>query len=151
MENFNLKHLSLLIYITCLCLSIVNCNKISQGEQRRKFEFLYGLSNHAALTKELSASLYYYKDIAVYEEKFINIRNDIEKIKTMPNWDVSLILKNEFLEILNDDIKDFADLKSKNLKPDFVIHGEFEVTLINERISIFIDNLNRIISDVGKE
>ncbi|MBK7255470.1 MAG: hypothetical protein IPI04_16550 [Ignavibacteria bacterium] len=95
--------------------------------------------------------MYYYKDIAVYEEKFINIRNDIEKIKTMPNWDVSLILKNEFLEILNDDIKDFADLKSKNLKPDFVIHGEFEVTLINERITIFIDNLNRIISDVGKE
>ena len=151
MKNFKLKHLSLLIYVTCICLTMINCNKISQGEQRRKFEFLYGLSNHASLTKELSTSLYYYKYRTVDDEKLINIRNDIEKIKTMPNWDVSLILKNEFLEILNDDIKDFADLKSKNLKPDFVIHGEFEVTLINERIIIFIDNLNRIISDVGKE
>lgn len=151
MKIFKLNHLTPLIYVTCICLTIVNCNKISQGEQRRKFEFLYGLSNHAALTKELSVSLYYYKDIAVYEEKFINIRNDIEKVKTMPNWDVSLILKNEFLEILNDDIKDFSDLKRKNLKPDFVINDEFEITLIKQRITIFIDNLNGIISDVGKE
>lgn len=151
MLNFNLRRLTLLIYSSYLILSAVNCNKISQGDQRRKFEFLYRLSNYAALTKELSVSLYYYKDITVYQEKFINIRNDIEKMTTIQNWDVSLVLKNEFIELLDDDIKNFSDLKSKNQKPDFVISDEFEVILIKERITIFIDNLNGIISDVGKE
>lgn len=151
MLNFNLRRLTLLIYSSYFILSAVNCNKISQGDQRRKFEFLYRLSNYAALTKELSVSLYYYKDITVYQEKFINIRNDIEKMTTIQNWDVSLVLKNEFIELLDDDIKNFSDLKSKNQKPDFVIKDEFEVILIKERITIFIDNLNGIISDVGKE
>ena len=151
MLNFNLRRLTLLIYSSYFILSAVNCNKISQGDQRRKFEFLYRLSNYAALTKELSVSLYYYKDITVYQEKFINIRNDIEKMTTIQNWDVSLVLKNEFIELLDDDIKNFSDLKSKNQKPDFVISDEFEVILIKERITIFIDNLNGIISDVGKE
>lgn len=151
MKNFKLKHITLLIYGSYILLITVNCNRISQGEQRRKFEFLYRLSNYAALTKELSAAIYHYKDISIYEEKFKNVRNDISKTDTLKNWNMSLLLKNEFIDIMDNNIKGIEELKKKVLKPDDIIKNEYEVIMMNERILVFTDKLNGIISDVGKE
>lgn len=64
---------------------------------------------------------------------------------------MSLLLKNEFIDIMDNNIKGIEDLKKKVLKPDDIIKNEYEVIMMNERILVFTDKLNGIISDVGKE
>lgn len=151
MKTFRLKRLTLLIYAAYCVTAALNCNKISQGEQRRKFEFLYRMSNYAALANEYSVSLIYFKDIHVFKERMNKMKSDIEITATVKSWSKSESLKQKFIVIIGKSITSAEAVESINHKPDDRIDNEYEVILIKERIQDFSEELYGIISEVGKE
>jgi len=151
MKIFKSNTLTLLIYGSYIVSLLVGCGKISQGDQRRKFEFLYKLNNYISLTKEFSSSLFYYKDLPDYIERMIKMKSDVTDIETIKNWSISDSLKQRFIKLLDNNLKSASDLKSKNLNPDDKVKSELDVILIKERVANYTEELYKIIADVGKE
>ena len=103
MKTFNWKYVTLLIYASYMCLFNVNCNEISHGDQRKKFEFLYKVSNHSSLIREISNELIYYKNLTFFENKITNLNDEIKRIEVIKNWDQSKVIKQELIRILDED------------------------------------------------
>lgn len=151
MKTFRLKHLTLLIYtVYCIAVSL-NCNKISQGEQRRKFEFLYRMSNYVSLANEYSVTLVYFKDLPAFKVRMNKMKSDIEQTSTVKSWSKSESLKEKLIVILGKSITSSEAVENLNLKPDERIDNEYEVILIRERMQNFSEELYSIITEVGKE
>jgi hypothetical protein len=151
MKIFRCRLLSLLIYSSYIAVSTFNCNQISQGEQRRKFEFLYKLSNYISLTKEYTVTLVYFRDIPFFEERMKKMKEDIIKIEPVKTWNKSEVLKTKFITVLADNINSADSLKNLQLPPDESIKNSKETILIKERTSVFSEELDNVISEVGKE
>jgi len=151
MKTFKFKLLTLLMYISCTVFITVNCNKISQGEQRRKFEFLYKINNQITVINEYTKSIAYFKNLGYLINGFIKFRNDISEISPVQNWDKSLLIKNELINLIDSNVTTITDLQKKNLSPDTDIRNESEVLLIDKRISDFTEELSVTIIEVGKE
>ncbi|HMS65220.1 MAG TPA: hypothetical protein PKD83_08215 [Ignavibacteria bacterium] len=151
METFKLYRLTLLIYAGYAMFFNVNCNEISQGDQRRKLEFLYRYSNYSAVLKEFSNAVTYDKDLDIFEKKISNLKDEIIKSEPVKNWSKSIEIKENLLTIISDDMRLVSQLKKKNLSPDENIWNQDEIEMINKRISAFIEELSITIVQVGKE
>lgn len=151
MKTFDFKYLTLLMYVSYLCLLNVNCSEISQGDQRKKFEFLYKVSNHSSLIREISNELIYYKNLTFFENKITNLNDEIKRIEVIKNWEQSKVIKQDLIRILDEDIVSVYELTKLELAPDANIRNESEVQKINERIDKFSEELSKTIVQVGKE
>lgn len=151
MKIFKRTRLSLLIYVSSLCLLNVYCNEISQGDQRRKFEFLYKMNNYSSLVKEISNELVYYKNLSFFESKITIIKDEINRMEVLKNWDQSSAIKYDFIRLLDEDLISVYELKKLELDPDSNIRNELDVVRINDRIKFFNESLSILIVEVGKE
>lgn len=151
MKTFRLSRLTLLIYISYFIAVSLNCNKISQGEQRRKFEFLYRMSNYVSLANEYSVSLVYFKDLSVFKVRMNKMKSDIEQTATLKNWSKSDELKEKLIIILGKNIASSEIVENMSLKSEERIDNEYEVILIKERMQNFSEELYSVITEVGKE
>ena len=129
----------------------MNCNQISEGQQRRKFEFLYKLNNHASFLREYTNSITYYKDLDFYEGRMKMLYADVIKIDIIKDWGVSRVLKENFLKTIDDNLQTLNNFKQKQFPISEKIKQEYDIIVMNERVDNFMKELNDAISIVGKE
>lgn len=132
-------------------IALNGCNEISSGDKRRKFEFLYSMSNSVTMFSEYSGSLTYYKDLSFYEERIKLIREDIKNIKRLNNWDTSQNLKLAFVKVIDENLESVLILKNQNLSPEENIKKQYEAILIRERVADLKNSIEAEIVKVGKE
>ncbi|MEO8447451.1 MAG: hypothetical protein ABI528_08145 [bacterium] len=147
MKLFNKLLLSVLLFAI-----VGGCNqKISQGLQRKKFEFLYKMSNYSSLFREYAGSIIYPHDIDFYENRMKKVAGDVSEMKSIEEWPVSGSLKEEFLAAVQSNSVSIGKLRLKDLPDSLDIRKEYEVMLINGQVDKFIKSLDDEISVVGKE
>jgi len=144
------KHITL-ICISLFSITLLNCNQISEGQQRRKFEFLYKMNNHASLLSEYTNGISYYKDLDFYEGRMKILYPDVIKMDPIKDWGVSRILKEKFLKTIDDNLLTLNNFKQKQFPVGENIRKEYDIIVMNERVDYFMKELNDAISIVGKE
>ncbi|MCB0728984.1 MAG: hypothetical protein KDD00_16075 [Ignavibacteriae bacterium] len=142
---------SLLFLLIILIIEITGCNKISQGEQRRKFEYLYKMNNYATLFREYTGILNYEKDFDMYKKRMNKLYMDVDAVKIIPGYQPSTVLKTKFLTAIDDNLMIIQNYEHKPGADTISIHNDYEIKIMNENVTIFLDNLNDEISKVGKE
>ncbi|MDQ3020872.1 MAG: hypothetical protein M3R36_09920 [Bacteroidota bacterium] len=137
-----------LIYILSL---LPGCNEISQGLQRRKFEFLYKLNNYASIFREYTNEISSFKDIEFYQGRMKKLYEDINNVKPVEGYGQSRVLKDNFLTAIDENINTINSFQKKSFQPDSHIRKEYDIIIMNERADNFIKELNDEISKIGKE
>lgn len=135
----------------CFLVIVFGCNEISSGEKRRKFEYLYKLSNTVTMFSEYSRSLTYFKDLNFYEERIKLIYDDVSKYNTIKNWTESENLKTSFMKTIDENLLSVSELKKQNLPPEENIRKQYEVIMIRERVAKLNEEIEEEIVRVGKE
>jgi len=134
-----------------IIFSINGCDKISQGLQRNKFEFLYRMNNDVTLLREYTSGINKAEDLKFFESKLNNLYASVNKMETVKNYGGSDALKEQFLNLIDSDLEAVKILKDKNLPADDVIKDEYEVQIMKDNVNSFIEHLNAEIVKVGKE
>lgn len=144
--------INLTILISIL-LNLSGCEKISQGTQRLKFEFLYKMNNYATLFREYTGSINYYSDLDPYIERMNKLYGDVNNMVDIGGYGTSRTLKESFLTAIDMNINSAKALKQKSEDSTSTvsIRKDYEVIIMDERIDKFIDELNEAIVEVGKE
>ncbi|MBK9333569.1 MAG: hypothetical protein IPM96_14510 [Ignavibacteria bacterium] len=139
------------IFIINSILNITGCNEISQGLQREKFEFLYRMNTDATLLKDYTNGVQKYEDLDFYERNLSRMYTDILKMKTIEEYSESRALKENLLNIIEENINSVKSLKRKQYPPGEIIRQEYDVIVMKERTIDFLDRLNDEIVKVGRE
>lgn len=134
-----------------MSLLVMSCNEMSQGLQRKKFEFLYKLNNYAALFNGYTTDLHYFEDCSYYKDRANRLYEDINKMSTIEGYGTSRVLKEEFMITIELNIQSTDSLMKRSFQPKDNISKEYDVIIMNERVDNFITALNDEISKVGKE
>lgn len=151
MKIFKIRFFLLIIVTAGIAFNFTGCDNISQGLQRRKFEFLYRMNNDVTLLREYTSGINKAKDLKFFESKITNLYASVNKMETVKDYSASDALKEQFLNLIDSDIEAVNILKNKNLPPDQVIMDENEVHMMKENVNSFIEHLNAEIVKVGKE
>ncbi|HMQ68487.1 MAG TPA: hypothetical protein PKA90_01485 [Ignavibacteria bacterium] len=146
-----LKIFTPLVIILFLIIEIYGCNKISQGDQRRKFEYLYKMNNYATLFREYTGILNYEKDFEQYKKRMNKLYMDVDAVKIIPSYEPSTVLKTKFLTSIDDNLMIIQNFEHKPGADTISIQNDTKIRIMNENVAIFLDNLNDEISNVGKE
>lgn len=147
-RNAVLRNASIIIILFSFFLS---CNQISEGMQRKKFEFLYKMNNYAAMYREFTNSIIYFSDLKQFSIRMDKFYQDINKIETIDGWGTSRVIKEKFLTLIDENTESAHQLSQKKFLPTENIRKEYDVIIMNERVENFIQELNDEISKVGKE
>lgn len=139
-----------IIISVCTIYWLSGCNQYSEGLQRKKFEFLYKLSNYTALLREYTYGINYFSDLDFYENRIKKVYEDVNKMKTIDEWGTSRLLKEKFLSTTDDNLNSVNTLRKKMLPSAESIKKEYDVILMNERVEIFNNELDEEISKAGK-
>ncbi|MBK8984389.1 MAG: hypothetical protein IPM38_19225 [Ignavibacteria bacterium] len=126
------------IFIINSILNITGCNEISQGLQREKFEFLYRMNNDATLLKDYTNGIQKYEDLDFYERNLSRMYTDILKMKTIEEYSESRALKENLLNIIEENINSVKSLKRKQYPPGEIIRQEYDVIVMKERTIDFL-------------
>ncbi|MBK8983203.1 MAG: hypothetical protein IPM38_13000 [Ignavibacteria bacterium] len=132
-------------------INLTGCNEISQGLQRQKFEFLYRMNTDATLLKDYTNGIQKYEDLDFYEIKLNRMYADIFKMKTIEGYSESRLLKENLMNIVEDNINSVKELKRKQYPPGEIIRHEYEVIVMKEKTADFLERINDEIIKVGKE
>ncbi len=139
------------VFVIFLVSILSGCGQISQGLQRKKFEFLYKMNNYAALLKGFTNDVTYYKDLEFFEARMKQYYEDINNVGTIDGYGTSRLIKEKFLETIDINVNAAETVRHKNFRPEYNIRKEYEVIVMNERIDKLTEDLNDEISKVGKE
>ena len=140
-----------IVTLTIQILINSGCSEISQGLQRKKFEFLYKMNNYASLFREYTGGISYPDDLDFYETRMNKMYEDVSKMEDITEYKASGRLKDKFLSVIQENIRTSDIIRQKKLPPKENIRSEYEVNKMNDRADIFIKDLNDEISKVGKE
>jgi len=151
MNIFRKNSILNILYIFLLLSALSSCGNISEGLQRRKFEFLYKMNNYAALLRGFTSDVTYFQDLEFFEARMIQYYQDVNKMGTVDGYGTSRVLKERFLETIDANVATSVSIRKKNFVPGYNIRKEFEVIVMNERIDKLTEELNDEISKVGKE
>ena len=151
MKIFRKRYTDKIVCVIFLLSVLSGCGEISQGMQRRKFEFLYKMNNYAALIRGFTNDVNSYKDLIFFESRMKQYYEDVNRMETIDGYGTSRILKEKFLETMDSNIRTAETVRNKNFSPDYNIRKEYEIIIMNERIDKLTEELNDEISKVGKE
>ncbi|MEO7358325.1 MAG: hypothetical protein ABIY50_12480 [Ignavibacteria bacterium] len=151
MKIFNNREIKFFLIINLFSVTFLSCNQISEGQQRKKFEFLYKLNNYSALLREYTNEINTYKDLDFYEGRMKILYSDLNGISIVKDWGKSAILKESFMKTIDDNIQTLNAFKQKQYPARENIRQEFDVITMNERVDYFMKQLNDAISEVGRE
>lgn len=127
------------------------CDQISQGLQRKKFEFLYKMNNNATIFREYTNGINSFNDIEFYDGRMKKLYDDVTNTETVDGYGTSRVLKESFLTAIDENLKTINSFRQKSFQPADNIKKEYEIIIMNERADKFIKELNDEISNVGKE
>lgn len=154
MANRNYRLTGILFKVLIVLLLIIDtsgCNKISQGDQRRKFEYLYKMSNYATLFREYTGILSYHKDFEMYKKRMNKLYMDVSDMKIIPGYEPSIVLKTKFLEQIDNNLMIIQRYEKPDGADTLNISEEYQIRNMNENVDEFYNVLNDEISKVGKE
>lgn len=154
MKNFRKKRpvnaISFILIFICV-MSAGSCNQLSQGLQRRKFEFLYKINTSATIFREYTSEVTYFRDLDFYIQRMKKFSEDINKIKAVEGYDYSATLLARFYDSVNENISSAEAVLKKSLAQDENIKKEYDIIVMNERADNFLKQVNDEIAKVGKE
>lgn len=140
------------LFTVLLFIFLLNgCNQLSEGLQRKKFEFLYKLNNYASLINEYTNSITYYSDIDFYEGRMKKHYEDVNRMETVEGWGHSRVLKENLLTTIDLNLKTLETFKQKMLPLSQDIRKEYDIIVVKERSTHYLDALEDEIAKVGKE
>ncbi len=139
------------IYALIIIFAFTSCNQLSEGVQRKKFEYLYKLNNYASLFREYTNGLNTYEDLDFYENRIKKLYEDINKMEPLNEWGQSKTIKGNFLANINENLKSVDIIRQKQRPLSNNIRKEYDVLLMNERANKFVEELNDEISKAGKD
>lgn len=151
MKIFKFKKQITLILSSLFVLIQISCNQISSGQQRKKFEFLYKLNNKVSLLREYTNSITYFNELEFYEKRMKMLYTEVNRVELIKDWGESRLLKEKFLETIDDNLHSINTLKQKQVSPKENIRMEYDVIVMNERVDNYMKDLDDEISKVGKE
>ncbi len=140
--------LALLIFTMSV---LTSCDEISHGQQRRKFEFLYKMSNLATVFREYTFDVIYFKDLDLYEVRMNKLRNDVSNSQSVPGWEKSDHIKDEFLRLINENLELTTKLRMRQAVLLEFIKDEHEVVSMQDNTRDFLESVNETIVEVGRE
>ena len=135
-----------------LLLLFFSCNELSNGQKRRKLEFLYKLNNEASILRDYTYRIFSYKDLDFYKGRLESSEKSVNNIEPVANWEKSNELKSLFLEKIKENTEITESLikdKEKFLEKDIV--GEKRVIGMKMIMNNFVDYVYKEISVVDKE
>lgn len=150
MRNFKLFVPACLLFLI-LIIVMNGCREISQGQQRKKFEYLYKMNNYTSLFREYTGGISFAGDLELYQKRMRKLYDDVEQMTVIEGYKASSDLKTEFLFVINENVKTSDNLKQKNLPEMQNIRNEYEIQEMNQKVDDLIEDLNTEISRVGKE
>lgn len=129
----------------------INCNQISTGLQRKKFEYLYKLNTYASLYREYTHGVTYFGDLEFYEGRIKKLYNDVNNMETLNGWGTSRILKETLMKTVEENLENIEILKKRKFPMSENIRKEYDVIIMNERADNFMNELQNEISKAGRE
>ena len=143
MKNFYVK-----LFPVLFILSLASCNQISQGEQREKLQYLYGLKLQLTLLMDESFYLNSDSKLKSYKLDTRTIRNTVENSAPPDGWTEEKNFRDKFLKLIDNNLattdsmlsaKDSINYKSNQTLDDMRL---YENNLMEE--------LDALISKVGR-
>src|SRR5580765_3912224 len=104
MKIFREIFLSKYLNVCFLLMLISGCNQLSEGLQRKKFEFLYKLNNYGALFSEYTNDVSYFKDLDFYTERMKKFYTEVNSFQTVDGYGTSRVLKENLMTTIDDNI-----------------------------------------------
>ena len=138
-------------FVIILMMEVSGCNEISQGDQRRKFEYLYKMNNYATLLREYTGIISYEKDFELYKKRMNKLYLDVDAVKIIPGYEPSVFLKKKFINVIDDNLMIIQNYENTPGSDTLNISEIYQVRHMNENVEMFFDLLNDEISKVGKE
>lgn len=151
MKIFDTYRGAIILSLLFLAVVVHSCNQISEGLQRRKFEFLYKLNNYAALYREYTVGVIRFNDLDLFDRRGKDLYDDVNKFQTVDGWGRSRVLKENFLSMIDSNLQTSERLRRKGLNDTEDIRKQYDVIIMNERTEKFLDEIYSEISLVGKE
>lgn len=139
------------LFLVFLIFELSGCNKISQGDQRRKFEYLYKMNNYATLFGEYTGILNYEKDFEMYKKRMNKLYMDVNDVNIISGYQPSIVLKEKFLSAIDDNLMIIQNYEHSPGSDTISIRNDYEIKKMNDNVDEFLNELNEEISKVGKE
>ena len=112
--------------LTIQILIYSGCSEISQGLQRKKFEFLYKMNNYASLFREYTGGISYPEDLDFYETRMNKMYEDVSMTEDIEGYKASGQLKDRFLIAIQENIRTADIIRQKKLPPKENIRNEYK-------------------------
>ena len=136
-----------LLFVVFLLFS--SCNKISEGEQREKLQYLYGLKLQLTLLMDESYYLNSAGRLNSYKQDTRNIRNTVESSTPLEGWEDGRNFKNRFLELIDSNLSTTDSMLAVKDSVDF--NTNHTLDYMRSRENDLMEELDALISKVGRE
>ena len=141
-----------IILLTTFLLFLINCNDLSEGQKRRKLEFLYKLNNEASILREYTYRIHSYEDLDFYKGRLDKSEEAAKEIDLVKNWNRS----DELREVFLIKIKENKETTDSLIKDEEKINDEEfpdNKTVIEMKMKMddFVDFIYKEISIIDKE
>jgi len=141
-----------IILFSTILLFLISCNDLSEGQKRRKFEFLYKLNNEASILRDYTYRIHSYEDLEFYKGRLEKSEEATKEIDLVKNWNRSDKMRELFLMKIKEN-KETTDSLIKD--EEKIIDEEFlqnkKVIGMKMKMDDFVDYIYKEISIVDKE
>lgn len=141
-----------LILLLTIFLFFVSCNDLSEGQKRRKLEFLYKLNNEASILRDYTYRIHSYKDLDFYKGRLEQSERATMEIDLVENWKKSSELRKLFLLKIGEN-KATTDslIKEEGMTDDKELASNKRVVEMKRKLDDFVDNIYKETSIVDRE
>lgn len=127
-----------LIIPSILLAALSSCNRISQGEQRQKFEYLYGMKAQLSLLMDESYYLNSTQRLSSYKDDIKDIKRRVSELQPLEGWDEGAEIKKKFMDLID---------RNLNLTDSLIATGDS----INFESNVTIDSMKAVENDLMEE
>lgn len=137
------------IFPIVLLAALFSCNRISQGEQRQKFEYLYGMKAQLSLLMDESYYLNSNQRLSSYKDDTKDIKRRVSELEPLEGWDEGTEIKNKFMDLIDRNL----DLTDSLISAKDSINFESNASIDNMKAveNDLMEELDALISKVGRE
>jgi len=141
----------IILFITIL-LFFVSCTDLSEGQRRRKLEFLYKLNNEASILRDYTYRIHSYEDLEFYIGRLEKSEEATMEMDLVKNWNRSDQLRELFLTKIKENIETTDSLiKDEEKLNDEEFTNNKKVIGMKMKMDDFVDYIYKEISVVDKE
>ena len=141
-----------IILFSTILLFFVSCTDLSEGQRRRKLEFLYKLNNEASILRDYTYRIHSYEDLEFYKGRLEKSEEATMEMDLVKNWNRSDELREIFLMKIKEN-KETTDslIKDEEKINDEEFPNNKKVVGMKMKMDDFVDFIYKEISIVDKE